>query len=302
MQISCDVIFNEEKQEVTTSVENNEKENESNENDSSDKSEQENEEDTIIMQNESTTSFESAEEETNTNTFRDTHQKDKWCDVNSANRLNSRLRVRENNLFASDCEMLLMAMMINNEPEQYDDAVSCDNKKEWIEAMNDEYNSLTKNKTWYLVNLPENKKAIDNRWVYKIKYSLNGEIDRYKARLVVRGVTQEYGVDYNETFSPVVKFSSLRTILAIAAALNLKLKQFDVKTAFLHSDLDEEIYMKQPKGFDDGTNKVCRLMKSLYGLKLKASIAMLEQQIFSNHQKVSFYSKQCRSVCFCAHQ
>lgn len=133
--------------------------------------------------------------------------------------------------------------------------------------MKDEFDSLVKNRTWKLVDLPPGKKVIDNRWVFKVKLDTNGSIDRFKARLVVRGFTQEYGVDYGETFSPVVKFTSIRTILAIAAQEKLKLRQFDVKTAFLYGDLNEDVYMTQPIGYDDGSGKVCKLQKSLYGLK-----------------------------------
>lgn len=105
------------------------------------------------------------------------------------------------------------------------------------------------------------KKTIDNRWVFKVKMNTDGTVDRYKARLVIRGFTQEYG----ETFS--LKFTSIRMMLAIAAQEKLTLRQFDVKAAFLYGDLEEEIYMSQPIGFDDGSGKVCRLLKSLYGLQ-----------------------------------
>lgn len=153
---------------------------------------------------------------------------------------------------------------ITGEPNKYEDAAKNEN---WIKAMDDEYNSLMQNGTWTSMKLPANKSAIDNKWVYKIKTKSNGEIERYKARLVIRGFSQRFGFDYFETFSPVVKYTSVRTILAIAAAKNLTLKQFDVKTAFLYSELEEEIYMKQPKGYDDNTGRVCKLLKSLYGLK-----------------------------------
>lgn len=153
------------------------------------------------------------------------------------------------------------------EPQCYEDALSCSESKRWLEAMDDEIQSLYKNQTWILVDLPVNRKTIGNRWIYKLKHNQAGDIDRFKARLVVRGFCQTYGVDYFETFSPVVKFTSIRMILAIAAAENLKLKQFDVKTAFLYGELDEEIFMVQPKGYDDNSGRVCKLIKSLYGLK-----------------------------------
>lgn len=126
---------------------------------------------------------------------------------------------------------------------------------------------MVKNGTWELVNLPKSQRIADNRWVYRIKRNQNDTIYRYKARLVARVFTQCYGIDYTETFSPVVKFASIRTLLSIAAEQGMFMKQFDVKTAFLYGDLEEEVYMKQPIGFEDGSNRVCKLVKSLYGLK-----------------------------------
>lgn len=107
----------------------------------------------------------------------------------------------------------------------------------------------------------------DYRWTYKVKTNSDGSIQRFKARLVARGFRQQAGIDYHETFSPVARFDSIRTILSIAASRNLKLQQFDIKTAFLHGELDETIFMKQPKGYEDGTKRVCRLNRSIYGLK-----------------------------------
>lgn len=106
---------------------------------------------------------------------------------------------------------------------------------------------------------------ITNRWVFKKKLKADGQVDVYKARLVARGCSQKQGIDYTETFAPVVRFSSVRTLLSIAAALNMEIYQFDVKTAFLHGDLEEEIYMEQPGLEED--DRVCLLKKSLYGLK-----------------------------------
>lgn len=103
--------------------------------------------------------------------------------------------------------------------------------------------------------------------MYKVKRKADGSIDKFKARLVVRGFTQQYGVNYDETFSPVVRFTSLRLVLAICCQYELVKKQFDVKTAFLYGNLDENIYMEQPTGYSDGSTKVCKLQKSLYGLK-----------------------------------
>jgi hypothetical protein len=154
------------------------------------------------------------------------------------------------------------------EPESFQEAVDCFEKSKWLEAMKDEMNSLHLNETWDLVELPKGKKALKNRWVFVLKNEDDG-LKRYKARLVVKGYGQKYGVDFNEIFSPVVKHCSIRAILSLVAVLDLELVQLDIKTAFLHGDLEEEIYMSQPEGFVDESNPnlVCRLKKGLYGLK-----------------------------------
>lgn len=159
---------------------------------------------------------------------------------------------------------LHVALADDTEPKTFHEASK---SSKWMSAMREEYDSLIKNDTWKLVERPSSRNIIDNRWVYKVKRNDDESVERYKARLVARGFTQEYGSDYHETFSPVVRFTSIRSILAIAAQRKMHLKQFDVKTAFLNGDLNEVIYMEQPKGFTDGTNKVCKLQRSLYGLK-----------------------------------
>lgn len=133
--------------------------------------------------------------------------------------------------------------------------------------MQDEMTSIEQNQVWELVKAPAGKSVIANRWIFKIKKDANGNVQRYKVRLVAKGYNQEEGIDYTETFSPVVRFDSIRLILAMAAKENLVLQQFDVKTAFLNGTIEEDIYMKQPEGFSDGTGRVCKLQKSLYCLK-----------------------------------
>ncbi|KAE8695859.1 U-box domain-containing protein 31 [Hibiscus syriacus] len=156
----------------------------------------------------------------------------------------------------------------NGEPECYDEAMQVDNSIKWESSMKDEMDSLMSNQTWELVELPPGKKALHNKWIYRIKEEHDGS-KRYKARLVVKGFQQKEGIDYNEIFSPVVKLSTIKLVLKIVAAENLHLEQLDVKTAFLHGDLEEEIYMRQLEGFIKAGKKnlVCRLKKSLYGLK-----------------------------------
>ena len=134
--------------------------------------------------------------------------------------------------------------------------------------MDDEMQSLISNDTWVLDTLPAGKKALQNKWVYRIKEEADGS-KRFKARLVVKGFQQKHGIDYTEVFTPVVKITTIRLVLSMVASEDLILQQLDVKTAFLHGDLDEELYMVQPEGYLSQGNEhlVCRLKKSLYGLK-----------------------------------
>ena len=143
------------------------------------------------------------------------------------------------------------------------------NSEEWRQAMKIEMDALEKNKTWELVELPRGKKPVGCKWVFTVKYKADGTLERYKARLVAKGYTQTYGVDYQETFAPVAKMNTVRVLLSLAANYSWPLQQFDVKNAFLHGILEEEIYMQVPPGYGSSleTNKVCRLKKTLYGLK-----------------------------------
>ncbi|GKC59951.1 retrotransposon protein, putative, ty1-copia subclass [Tanacetum coccineum] len=154
-----------------------------------------------------------------------------------------------------------------HEPLTYQDAVACEDSSKWKDDMKEEMDSLRKNKTWELVDHLAGQKLVSCKWLFKIKEGIEGvQKPRYKARLVARGFTQRAGIDYNEVFSPVVRHTSIRVILALTACKDYELEQLDVKTAFLHGNLKEVIYMRQPQGYEQG-NKVCLLKKSLYGLK-----------------------------------
>jgi transposase InsO family protein len=125
-------------------------------------------------------------------------------------------------------------LAMGSEPQTLQQALSSTDAQQWRQAMDEEYESLTKNCTWQLVPLPRGRKAIGNKWVFKIKYHADGTVERYKARLVAKGYAQTQGIDYNETFAPVAKFTTIRSILAIAAMEDLEVHQMDVKTAFLN--------------------------------------------------------------------
>jgi hypothetical protein len=147
--------------------------------------------------------------------------------------------------------------------------MSCKESELWYDAMKEEMNSIKNNEIWDLVEFPNGAKSIGCKWVFKTKKDPLGNIERYKARLVAKGFIQREGINYTETFSPVSKKYSLRVIMELVAHFDLELQQIDVKMTFLNGDLEEEVYMKQPEGFpsSDGEKLVCKLKKSLYGLK-----------------------------------
>lgn len=155
------------------------------------------------------------------------------------------------------------------EPSDYYEAMRSADKKKWKFAADEEMNSLEKNETWDIVDRPKERKVIECRWIFKIKPGVpGGEPKRYKGRVVAKGYAQREGIDYQEVFSPVVRHISICIMLSLVVYEDLELEQMDVRTAFLHGNLDEEIFMEQPDGFEQGgKDKVCLLKKSLYGLK-----------------------------------
>ena len=154
-----------------------------------------------------------------------------------------------------------------NEPKTLADAKSSPEWPEWEKAVQTELAQLSAMGTWDLVDPPPDRKPVGNRWVLVKKTNKEGEVIKYKARLVAKGYSQIPGMDYTDTFSPVVRLETIRAILALAAVLDWDIQQMDVKGAYLNGILKEEIYMRQPEGFGDGTPRVCRLRKTLYGLK-----------------------------------
>lgn len=187
---------------------------------------------------------------------------------NSVIEISSKIETTYGNIGYDEDETSLSVRAINfDEPVTVDEAMRRADADLWKSAMAEEFEALESNKTWRLVELPKDKKPIDCKWVFKIKRNTHTNAVRYKARLVVRGFSQRKGIDYDETYSPVVRHTSIRFLLAIAAKLGLRTRQLDVVTAFLNGELEEDIFMLQPKMFNDGSDRVCKLMKSLYGLK-----------------------------------
>lgn len=160
------------------------------------------------------------------------------------------------------------------QPKTYNEAINSANKEHWIVAMKDEMTSLQEIGTWELMELPNGRKAIGCKWVYKVKTNVDGLVSRFKARLVAQGFSQQYGTDYDEVFAPVIYQTTFRILLIIAAKTNMRVLHFDAKTAFLNGQLDEAIYMRQPPGFEDNENPQygCLMKRSLYGLNQSARI------------------------------
>ncbi|GAU46782.1 hypothetical protein TSUD_351810 [Trifolium subterraneum] len=151
------------------------------------------------------------------------------------------------------------------EPRDYKEASQ---QQCWVDAMNNEIQALQHNKTWCYVTPPAHIKPIGCKWVYKVKHKADGSVERYKARLVAKGYNQVEGLDFFDTFSPVAKITTVRTLIALASIRSWHLNQMDVNNAFLHGDLQEDVYMEVPQGVNSPKpHQVCKLLKSLYGLK-----------------------------------
>ena len=159
------------------------------------------------------------------------------------------------------------------EPNTYDEAMSSTESKNWKKAIDEEIHSFEENQAWILVDKPSNHPIVKSKWVFKTKKDSDGNISCYRARLVAKGYSQHFGIDYNETFAPVVRYSSLRLLFAIGVRLDLEIDHLDVCTAFLNGQLKEKIYMELPEGMhieDKEKNKVYLLKKAIYGLKQAA--------------------------------
>lgn len=168
------------------------------------------------------------------------------------------------NLKTSYVEFMANISLVG-EPSTYEQAKG---NTKWQQAMKHELEALEKNKTWIITDLPPGSKAIGSRWVYKIKRHADGSIDRYKARLVAKGDHQIEGVDFTDSFSPVAKTVTVRVLLAMATAKEWPIHQVDINNAYLHGTLEEDVYMYPPPGYEKTKpGQVCKLVRSLYGLK-----------------------------------
>lgn len=177
-------------------------------------------------------------------------------------------RVEKSNGNPSLTGLSALCFMVSDDPGNYKEAVMSPESDSWKSAMDQEMDSLMKNKTWTLVPRKPEMNVIGSKWVYCKKFKSDGTINKFKARLVAQGFKQKSGIDFEETFSPVVRYDTVRILLSLVPSRKLKVSQFDVRTAFLNGDLDEEIFMEEPHGYgkSNGT-KVCRLEKAIYGLK-----------------------------------
>lgn len=168
------------------------------------------------------------------------------------------------------CEYALNIVSNISVPDTIDDLKGREDRDKWMKAIDEELSALEENNTWTVTELPPGKKALNSKWVFRVKSDAYGNVEKYKARLVIKGCSQKAGVDYSETYAPVASLVTVRTLLSVINHNGLFAEQLDVKNAFLHGTVKEEIYMKLPDGLDDDHTKnplVCKLNKTLYGLK-----------------------------------
>lgn len=186
------------------------------------------------------------------------------------------------------CFHVYVQSVINNIPNSYSDIKDRDDRFQWEKAIKEEIDSLLQNNTWKIVPCPIGKNIIDCKWVFTIKYDASENPCKHKARLVARGFSQQYLLEYFETFAPVARITTFRFLIAFANQNNLLIHQMDVKTAFLNGSLEEEIYMRIPEGIEAKENHVCKLNKAIYGLKQSARCwfqrfdQVLKQRGFTN--------------------
>ena len=168
------------------------------------------------------------------------------------------------------CDVTSVTKHTIDEPRNFSEAVNGPEAAMWQAAMQEEMEAFKETGTWELVPLPPGRKPVGCKWTYKKKEDEHGRVVRHKARLVAQGFSQKFGQDYDEVFAPVVRQTTLRTILVLASKQKMSVKHLDIKSAYLYADLEEDTYMKQPPGFDQNDGRVCRLKRCIYGLKQSA--------------------------------
>jgi hypothetical protein len=195
-----------------------------------------------------------------------------------------------------------VARVSGSEPTSHIDALK---DPLWGQAMSNEFHAHIQNETWHLIAPSLGINIIDCKWLFQLKQKPNGSIDRYKAQLVAKGFKQQYGIDYADMFSPIVKSTTIRVLLSLALTRSWALRQIDIQNAFLHGFLDEDVYMCQPPGFEDPCypNHICKLDKSLYGLKkhhVHGSLALAANCFNSGllHPKLMFHCSSSTNKAF----
>lgn len=263
----------------------------------------ENSDDTELVQDQSDVSVVQEEEEVISDQSNNTHHQNTPIQVRRSSRVNQgQMPARFNDYYCYSVQ----SENKYYEPSSFKDAMSCPDKEKWYAAMLEELKSIESNETWILSDLPVNRRAVGCKWVYKLKFDEKGNISQYKARLVAQGFSQKYGQDYDEVFAPVANSVTFRLLLSVAGAKRFHVKHFDVKTAFLNGILQEEIYMRQPPGFENVQGKVLKLRKSIYGLKQAARVwnqalhrALLDCGcIQSNNDKCLYMLRNKEHVCY----
>ncbi|CAA7027704.1 unnamed protein product [Microthlaspi erraticum] len=198
----------------------------------------------------------------------------------------------EASFFVIDDDEALMMYTTAEDPDTFEEAVK---SEKWRKAMEAEIGSIEENQTWELVEPPAEAKVIGVKWIFKTKFNEKGEVDKFKARLVAKGYHQRQGVDFHEVFAPVARWDTIRAILAKAAQNSWKVYQLDVKSAFLHGNLEEDVYIEQPLGFEVAgeAEKVYKLRKALYGLRQapRAWYSRIE----------GYFEKEGFAKCYCEH-
>jgi hypothetical protein len=257
-------------------------------------------EDSVIIENHSTNST-----TTIANPIAEQNEIDEVDQIQTHNNNNNNNNIPDNIYDDSIDELALVT--INNEPTTYKQAMNHLDSDKWQDAMQTEIDELHNQNTWDLVDLPENKTPLKGRWVYTHKTNSEGQIIKYKARWVIKGFNQVLGVDYVDTYSSTCRPETYRIAFILAVSLGWNLYQYDIKNAFVHAKIDKEIYTEQPTGFNNNSNKVCKLNKALYGLKqsprlwykhLSNIFKKLDFQIFA-HDEAAFIHAKYSIIIIC---